>query len=478
MQPKAGGETVETVLKAATHAFATHVPRRPGERLVVAVSGGMDSMVLLDVLLRLQPSLDVDLHIAHLDHGLRSDAAADRRFVADYARTRQVPCTCARRGVYERAIQQGLSLETAAREVRYQFLDEVAASCQSRYIVLGHQADDQAETVLLRLIRGSGSTGLAGMRPVRGQRYVRPLLEVDRQTIRHYAVTVSVPYREDASNQDLRFARNRIRHQVLPQLRQHNPRIVATLGRTARLLADEDDCLDQLASKALACTLVPPPVPGLDTGKAALDVSRLVEYHIAVQRRVVRAVLTGQEPDSVPPGYTVLEGVLQLTGVGASGMRALSDQLVAQRTGNWLILGRKVVEPVDCAVPVPGQVMVASRSLLLRTRLGKPENLAPGRPGDGVHRAVFDVEHTGARLRLRSLQAGDAFQPHGMEGRKKLSDLLIDLKWPRLLRQGLLVLTGPDDAILWVVGLRTAHACRVTARTRACVVAELSPVAC
>lgn len=467
-------QVVERVVEAAAAALAAYVPRYQDELVVVAVSGGVDSMVLLDVLMRLRSSLRLSLHVAHLDHGLRAESAADRRFVQDYARERHLPCTCARRraGVYAR--RSSRSLEDAAREMRYAFLDEVAVSLGVRYVMLGHQADDQAETVLLRLLRGSGATGLAGMRVVRDQRYVRPLLSVERKTIELYASVAHIPFQEDASNLDVRHARNRVRHELLPQLRRYNPRVCTVLGRTAGLLGDEDDCLEQMALTASSEVLVPGPVPGLDAGKLALDVPRLVEYHIAVQRRIVRALMVGLGGGIPAPGFADLEAVVQMVATSSRGVRTLSGGLVVQRSGNWLIVGRTGAAPVECTVPVPGEVLVADRSVALRTRVCRCTDLPRLGPVDGIKCAAFDHARVGTRLFLRGLRPGDRFRPHGMEGHKKLSDFLVDIKWPRLLRQGLLVLTTEDGVIVWVVGLRPAHQFRVTPATRAVVVMELS----
>ena len=196
------------VLEAVAQALSAHAPDAAGQVLVVAVSGGIDSMVLLDALWRLSPRLRTRLHVAHLDHQLRDAAAADRCLFEAYAASLGLPVTGGAADVRALAAAAGRSLEDAARQARYAFLDQVAAAVGSRYVVLGHQAGDQAETVLLHLLRGSGATGLAGMRPVRSGRYLRPLLQVSREQIAGYAAAAGVPFRQDRSNDDVRFARN------------------------------------------------------------------------------------------------------------------------------------------------------------------------------------------------------------------------------------------------------------------------------
>jgi tRNA(Ile)-lysidine synthase len=468
-------EAVDTLalVDATVRAFFTALEPEPGARLLVAVSGGIDSMVLMDVLARLRRPLGVELHVAHLDHGLRQQSADDSAFVHQQASQRGVAVHCGRQDASRCAAETGRSLEDAARVVRYEFLERTAAASDCRYIILGHHADDQAETVLLRLLRGSGSTGLASMRPVRDGRFLRPLLQLTREQILSYGEAAGVEHREDASNLDWRFLRNRVRGELLPQLREYNPQITRALCRTARLLAEEDDYLRQHAATACARTLLEPPIPGLDAGKLGLDVARLVEYHIAVQRRVLRAAIQGLMPPPEPLGFQQCETVLELAHGAGRGYRTLGNGLAAERSGGWLVLGRIAAAPVDCLLPVPGEVVIPERSLRLRARIQAGPVPASCRSGLGTRCAVFDRTQVGSRLSIRSPRRGELLQPHGMEGHKKLSDFLIDIKWPRLLRPGLLVLAAEADRIAWLVGLRTGHFCRVTTDTREIIVVDL-----
>ncbi len=461
------------VLRAIEATFAAEAPLAAGDLLVVAVSGGVDSMVLLDALWRLRTCLQVRLHVAHLDHGLRAEAAEDRALVAARAAVYGLPCTCAARDVGGLARATRRSLEDAARQARYEFLEQVAAAESARYVVLGHQALDQAETVLLHLVRGSGTAGLAGMRVVRAGRFVRPLLTVDRQQIREYAAALAVPYREDASNADRRFTRNRVRHELLPLLRRFNPRVEAALSRTATLLADEDDWLEQSAAAAFARVRIAAWLPGLCAGQLGLDVPRLLEYHIAVRRRLVRRALGWLRPRAGELGCAHVEAVVRAAAQPGGGPRQIAAGLAVQRCGDWLLLGRAEAAAVDTEVPVPGEVEVADRGLRLRARLLPPEAGAARPIPDGSRAAALDWDALGQAVRLRSLRPGDVFQPHGMAGHKKVSDFLVDTKWPRLLRPGLLVLTGADGQIAWVVGLRTAHGPRLAAHTRRILAAEV-----
>ncbi len=231
----------------------------PEERVVVAVSGGADSLALLHILRALQGELRISLHAATLDHGLRgAQGAADAAFVRDIAAEWGIPCTVGGADVPRLAAEWRLGIEAAARRARYAFLSACAAQVGAHCLATAHQRDDQAETVLLHLIRGSGLAGLRGILPATqrdGLRIVRPLLEIGREELRAYLAGLGIAPREDASNADLQYARNKVRHAILPLLRQINPSVVASLARTAQTLRDD--------YAALMATLPPYAPPSL-----------------------------------------------------------------------------------------------------------------------------------------------------------------------------------------------------------------------
>ena len=464
---------MEEMVARVRRVLELHAGLKAGERVVAAVSGGIDSMVLLDILDRLRGSLEMELHVAHLDHQLRPQSAADRDFVAAAARKRGLPCTCESRDVIRFARRQRLSLEAAARRLRYRFLDEVARESGGARIALGHHAGDQAETVLLRLFRGSGSRGLGAMDFVRDGRYVRPLLSFERAAIEGYARAGDISFREDGSNRDLRYARNRVRHQLIPYLRRHyNPNIVATLGRTARILREEDRFLAESALAALSAV-----VCERSARKIVLDRERFLNYHIAVRRRVIRILFQGLSKREGPFDFAHVETVLGLVRERSGRLRRISPGLWVQHSGERFILSRGAPSPVEITVRVPGETGVRSHGFSLKTRVLPVGCFPQLKPRLGPLRAVFDAGLAGAQLLLRSPRRGDRFQPFGMNGHKKVSDFLIDLKWPRILRDEVLLLTRGEE-ILWVVGLRPSQCCRVRATTREVVLVELDRNPC
>lgn len=421
--------------------------------LVVAVSGGVDSTVLLDVL----DGLGYQLHVAHLDHALRPDSADDGRFVADEAQRRGLPCSIERRDVGEYARTEGLSLEEAGRRQRYAFLDQVADRVGAEFISLGHHADDQAETVILRLLRGSGATGLGGMEIVREGRYLRPLLRVRRAEIEKYAHQRGLRYREDPSNRDSRFLRNRVRGELMPLLRSYNPNVIEVLNRTAALLKAEDDLLAELTQEALDTV-----VCERYNDKVTLDSTRLLAYHIAIQRRVLRAVLQGLAADG-PFDFARVEQVRGWIGAGDKRLRVLGAGLRGQGCGTRYILRRGQRSPVKRCFDIPGAMVLREHGVKIRVQVVSPEHFDKSQLGDA--RVALDADRLGARVQVRSLRPGDRFQPLGMEGHKKLSDFFIDAKWPKISRDEVLVLTRGEE-IAWVAPLRSSHAFRIKSTTR------------
>ena len=422
--------------------------------LVVAASGGVDSTVLLDVL----DGLGYRLHVAHLDHALRSDSATDSRFVVAEAKRRGLSYSIERRDVGEYARTEGLSLEEAGRRQRYAFLDQVADRTGAKFIALGHHADDQAETVILRLLRGSGATGLGGMEIAREGRYLRPLLRVRRAEIEQYARQRGLCYREDPSNRDSRFLRNRVRGELMPLLKSYNPNIAEVLNRTAALLKAEDDLLAELTQKALDTVICE-----CCNDKVALDSARLLTYHIAVQRRVLRAVFQGLAAADGPFDFARVEQVRGWIEAGDKRLRVLGAGLKGQGCGTRYILRRGQRPPVVRSFDIPGVLVLREHGVKIRVQVVSPEHFDKAQLGGA--QVALDADRLGARVQVHSLRPGDRFQPLGMEGHKKLSDFLIDAKWPKISRDEVLVLTQGEE-IAWVAPLRSSHAFRIKSTTR------------
>lgn len=316
--------------------------------MLVGVSGGPDSVALLHVLWVLSEELDIVLHVVHLNHMLRGEAAdEDAAYVSDLAGRLGLPVTIESRDVAAVARKERISLELAAREVRYEFYREVARSTGATRVALGHHAGDQAETVLLRLLRGTGTTGLGGIPPVRplgagedadngggGPVIIRPLIGVPRREIEAYCADSHLSPRVDASNLTSVYTRNRVRHELIPLLeRRYNPRVVESISRTAELVREDDAFITGEVRRRMRHI-----IRGRFPGGAFLSVERLLAEPIAVQRRVVREAiaLAGRGVEDV--GFEHVETVLELARGGSHGAT------VSLPRGIW---ARKVYRPAE-----------------------------------------------------------------------------------------------------------------------------------
>ena len=454
------GDTAPDELAEAVRRWFRDTVGKGGSGVVVAVSGGLDSMVLLDLLAR-DCQLRSRLHVAHFDHKLRAESGEDAAFVAEEAARRDLPVTTAAGNVRSRAAVAGISLEMAARELRYEFLDRTRTETGGEFIALGHHADDQAETVLMRLLRGSAS-GLGGMAPVRENRYLRPLLNYTRSTLAGYAAHRELPYRDDPSNRDPKFLRNRVRGELLPRLRTFNPQIVRTLARSAELIRDEEDWLVRKASVAAQAA-----VTRADSTRIVLAAPILANYHTAIQRRVLRHSLRAISPPRAEAGRAAIDTLVDLVNEPVAGIVDLGSGRLAQRRGDSLVLSAGAAAPVDREFEAPAVVLLPERSLEFHSRFLPGRSFEELAPRLGFWEAAFDAESLGEKpLRLRGIEDGDRMQPFGLEGRhKKINELLVEAGYPRLLRDEPLLLAR-DREILWVAGLRTGHGHQVTPATR------------
>lgn len=454
----------------------------PGMSVLVAVSGGPDSVGLLHVLRALAPSWKLSVSVVHCNYGLRGqESEDDEQFVRQLCGRLNVPCTVRRLslGSYE-AAPRG-SLQERARLLRYRVFRELAAREHVDRVALGHTADDQAETVLLWMLRGAGSAGLSGMPVERNGLYIRPLLGVTRAAMLDYLASQQVDYRHDSSNRQTAYLRNRIRHQVLPVLAALNPAIVQTLGRQAAVLRAEDGYLQELTLAALAQT-----AQRQRTGEVVFDRAALLRFPLAIRRRVLREVLRQLHPERKAPLLTTVGVVEERLLRGTRGTRVVLPAAEVTREHDRLVVRpgkptgaspaaedpiRIVVNPMESpTVRWPGT------DLQIRLRVLPAERLVPPLVAEaGSACACFDADRVTGSLVLRTWRPGDWFCPSGMAGhRKKLQDFWTDAKISRAARQAIPVLESPEG-IVWVVGYRADERFVADAKTSRVLVAEIVP---
>jgi tRNA(Ile)-lysidine synthase len=465
-----------------------------GDLIIVAVSGGTDSLSLLHIFNTLQVDGGVSyaLHVAHLNHGLRGKTArADAEFVRREAQKMGLPCTVAKIDSQAYARRRGLSLEDAARRLRYRFLQQLAKKTGASRVAVGHNRDDQVETLLLNFLRGTGLAGLAGMKVKRGfgaeGRYlIRPLLETGREELEQYCLERGLSPRVDETNLETHFLRNKIRLELLPFLeKEYNPNLRQNLLRLSRLITWEHDFLEKTAERHLkSITLV------VGKGRLVIDGRKLLARHQALQGRILRRAvcrLLGTIPREV--GYHQIRSILNLARQGPPhGRLHLPFNLEASRSYDRLQISfREKQRPAAVApffLTVPGKKDVSAKGVFLQAELLPLHKVAW--PPASRKVAYFDYDlvlellkgkgkkEPGAPVELlvRSRQPGDRFHPLGAPGQKKLKKYFIDQKIPLPDRDQIpLVLAGEE--IIWVAGRQQAHACRLTEETERILVLRL-----
>lgn len=438
-----------------------------GDKLLVAVSGGADSVCLLHILARHRNEFGVEIHAAHLNHQLRgNESDADATYVSDLARKLGVPATVERRDVA--SYRKGGSLEEAAREVRYGFLADVAEKLDAAKVVTGHTCDDHIETILLHLLRGSGTTGLCGLQPRSAFPYpekscrlelIRPLLKITRQETMGYCRRHRLTPRTDSSNESLSFLRNRVRLELLPLLRDYNPGIDRALLRLADIAGDDISFIEQQAS------LLWQDLVQKDGDVLYLDVNKMLTLPRALQRQVFRKAVKQLRGDLKDVEAEHIEAMIESLSKPAGKRFHLPDGLTLSTE-----YGRLVMTATPASVcPLPLIKGTASINIPGQTDL-------PGWrvTADVVEKSVsrnngltasFDFDKVGKKLIVRRRRPGDRFQPLGMSQTKKLQDFMVDAKIPRSWRDRVPLVSSARQ-ILWVVGWRMDDRVKVTEKTK------------
>ena len=443
-----------------------------GEIVVVAVSGGPDSTALAHALASLRGDLSLTIDLAHLNHGLRPDAAEDAAFVAAMSRALGLGFHEGTADPRALAGREGFSLEDAGRRLRYEFLTRVAREIGAGVVATGHTLDDQAETVLMRLLRGSGLEGLAGIPPVRtggGVRIIRPLIEAGRAEVLAYLGAVGTGWREDETNRDVAMLRNRVRLVLLPALEGYNPDIRQALARLAGLLRDEAEALKLLAAPKVAEALSARP------GAVTVALEPFARMPVALQRRTLRAAVQQVRGNLGAVRFVHIEGARRLALEGQvgswlalpGGVRILRLPEGAEVTMAAAVPGGPG-KPGEYRVHVPGRIVAVEFGVQLTVEEAAEDRLGAWAQGENAQRneVALDAASIGGELVLRGPRPGDRFAPAGMGGRTKaVADYLSDEKVPRHRRAFVPILTTSEGEVLWIVGMRASEVARITDST-------------
>ena len=439
------------------------------QKLLVAVSGGPDSVCLLHILVGLQDELDIKLHVAHLDHQLRgAESEADAGYVADLAHRLDIPATIERRDVTAYRARQRISLEEAAREVRYAFLAQVARSVGADRVATGHTVDDHIETILMHLIRGTGTRGLRGLQPSAvwqssgdSLTVIRPLLAVSRDETADYCRHHQLMPRIDATNLSLSLLRNRIRRELLPRLQSYNPQVTEALLRVGRIAADDLAFIDKEIAKLWD------KIVQEQDNTIILDKAGLLELPSALKRHLLRASIEKLLGELKDIEMRHIEEIMDVLTKPAGKRLSLPGGLVFSVEYDKYLLGP---DPASLSpfpelegefpLKVPGETRLPGWRVEAVVIL--PKAMEDDTSG---YKAYFDFDKTGDKITVRSRRRGDRFQPLGMSQPKKLGEFMIDAKIPRAWRQRVPIVCNQSQ-ILWVVGWRIDDRAKVTDSTK------------
>lgn len=440
---------------------------KPGNTVLASVSGGPDSMALLHLLYRLGQEMNWKVYAAHLNHMFRGqEADADQLLVQETALDLGITCFSERIDVPLYREKMGLSSQVAARQVRYNFFQRVAERVSAHRVALGHHADDQAETLLLNILRGTGPSGLKGMLPIRDGLYIRPLLEVRKEHIVSYCKLNGLAFREDASNAKPVYMRNRIRLELLPLLENnYNVEIVSCLNRLAEIIREEDRYLEEELVKRTRSLMT-------RVGEAAnFKVQDFLTLDRVFQRRFLRSIYTEVTGEINGPGYGHIVSALELISGPAHHGRVQWPCGLELSKGYNVITVKKQVSVLktsndEVTLTVPGITLIPGLDLAISA------SIIPSPPEKYLHldpfQAVLDLSGLPDPLVVRSRKKGDVFWPLGIKGKIKLKKFFINQKVPREFRDRV-PLVAFGDNILWVAGMRPGHPWRVKDETSGCL---------
>ena len=431
-----------------------------GDHVLTALSGGPDSICLLQILSELRNEYKISLSAIYVDHRLRPDETPfEIDFCTKFCNALNIPLLSKSIDVLSFAQKEGINKQEAARELRYRVFHETADDLKADKIALGHNRDDQAETVLIRLIRGSGPTGLSAIPPVRGK-IIRPLIEIERTEIEDFLDKKNIPFVVDSSNLTDRYLRNKLRHIIMPELKKINPAVSKTISRTSDIFRDDERYFDIIVTKSLMKMISRKNDRSIELFMAPMEILDTV-----ILRRVLRRAIDATKGLKAI-SFLHIEDIINLIKLGKSGDRIFLPNNI-RVIKKYSILEITSEEPKKLAtytVEKPGEIRLPESSMTLFTELidcPKTDDW-----GDGKKVAIINADKLVFPLSIRARRSGDNFFPLGFGGRKKLQDYFVDEKIPRDERDAIPLLINGNGEIVWVVGYRMDERYKIEKNTK------------
>ncbi len=450
------------MIKKVQQTIAKYNLLKNGEGVVVALSGGPDSTALLTVLVTIAGEMDLKLIIAHFNHGLRGrESDADEKYSRDLAEKLGL-MFCAGK-LNKKINKKGISPEDFYRRQRYDFLYKTAEKHKAQKIALGHNLNDQAETVLLNLLRGSGLEGLKGFLPMRDDRIIRPLIETSRQEIISFLDASRIAYRQDSSNKNTKYQRNKIRNELIPYLKEkYNPKIDENLAQMAQILRMEDDFIKRHVAVAMKKSVLERKPDSL-----SLKINSVRKLPDAIRWRLFKTILEDWTPSQNGISCSHVRSVDDLVQKRESGRKAtLPSKIRARREYDKLILekkkpGKKAVH-YKYILNIPGSIDIKERNITVKGKLAKRGNI---RIENRKNKVYLDWDMIKPPLMIRNRRDGDWFQPLGMTGRQKIKKYFIDHKIPAEQRDEIMLLVD-DLSVIYIENMHLSDRVKISAKTK------------
>ena len=434
------------------------------DRILVAFSGGPDSTALVLLLLEYQKELPFSIYLAHFNHKLRKEADIDEAHVKEFAEKINLPIITGYGNVREYAEKYSMNVEEAGRELRYSFLKEQAEKINANKIALGHNLTDQAETFLMRIIRGTGLTGLSGIYPVREGIFIRPLIEIEKEEIERYLKERKIPFCVDRTNLDSRYLRNRIRIELLPFLKERfSKKIISHLGKLSELIREENELIEKIAEEELK------KIGKEENGVYYINYKKLEKYPVALRRRILRCFIKKLKGDLRGITYKHIQSLLNLKKNKES---CLIKGLKIRREGDLLFLKSEEEEIQDYAyyLNIDEEIEIKECNLKFRAKVISSFDYKKLNFDDN-YRGYFDFDKLEFPLLVRNRKNGDAYRPLGAPGRKKLKEIMRAKRIPLKERKFKPVFLSQNE-IIWVLGLPVSEEHKVTPLTKKILLIE------
>ncbi|MDD5382705.1 MAG: tRNA lysidine(34) synthetase TilS [Candidatus Margulisbacteria bacterium] len=439
----------------------------PKDRVLIAVSGGADSTALLHLLDACKDKLGIALHIAHLNHNIRKgEAELDVRYVQGLAQKLKVPITVETFDVPAYAKEEGLGIEAAARQIRYAFFERIAGQVGANKIAVGHNADDNVETFLMRLLRGSGIKGLCGIPPKRGK-IIRPMIKIWRREIEDYVGALKLVPRRDHSNYESKYMRNRVRLKLIPQLKIYNLNIKEIILQTILLLTEDSSYLESKAEEALAAAFI-----SSKENELKLEADKIKKWETPIQGLLLRKAIEKVKGDLLELNFRHIQDILEKLNSDEKWELHLPGGIFAAGQRKELTISReKPAAPARktyrYSLAIPGEIELKEIGKKLRASVSNEAHIS----ADPLV-AFVDYALLGKNLVIRNRSEGDRFIPLGMKGSKKLQDFFVDEKIPAENRDSVPVVES-GARVIWLAGLRLDDRAKVTKNTKRVVKLEL-----